>query len=150
MNDLKPCPFCGGQATYDTNGTGGTSLNLKEIFEVFWTITECDITARDSNGYFLHKWKYAPKITETVHMKYDRLDGKLTLCEQKINAHGDQTRGGSEMGWGVKPKIFPDALLSAPITHMTASSLAQGNGHVLYVDVEMQPLTVMTLTGGQD
>lgn len=21
MTDLKPCPFCGGQATYDTNGT---------------------------------------------------------------------------------------------------------------------------------
>lgn len=123
-------------------------MTLREIFEAFWTITELTITARSPEGMFLHEWIYGPEVYETLKMKHDQAEGKLTICRQKINAHGDPTRGGSEIGWGAKKKLFPEEILDASVMVMSAHSIQ--SGHHLSVDIEMQPLTVMTLVKSFD
>lgn len=124
-------------------------MTLRDLFEVFWTITEANITARDADGKFLHKWIFGDKILVSRYMDYDIDQGKLTIVKEKINHHGDPARGGSEMGWGVKTKLFQNDILDAPITHMTTASRGTG-AHDLYADVEMQPLTVMALLPKED
>lgn len=122
-------------------------MTLRELFEVFWTITEVSVTAREpETQQFIHRWEYGEGITdrESIHQYHDRKAGKLTLVDVKVNAHGDQARGGSEIGWGVKAKHFPTAMLDAPITHMNVSNKHSGTSHVS-VDIEMARLTAMTL-----
>lgn len=121
-------------------------MTLRDLFEVYWTITDVHLTVRDADGKFLHRWIFAEGITdrETVHQRRDRMEGKLTLVDEKVNHHGEPTRGGSEMGWGVRERIFAKSMLDAPIRHMgVMSSLIERTS--LDVDVEMQPLTCMTL-----
>lgn len=121
-------------------------MTLRELFEVFWTITELEITARDPNTKYLHRWIYGPEAlkTETIHQYHDRMAGKLTIVEAKLNAHGDPARGGAEIGWGVKEKLLPKELIDAPITHMGVIGHHSGE-HTVYVDVEMQELTAMAI-----
>lgn len=119
-------------------------MTLRELFNVFWTIVEVKITARKDDGEFLHEWIYGDNISESIHMYHQRMDGNLTIVDRKINAHGDPARGGAEIGWGVKEKLFPKDLLDAPITHMGAASSAHGTSKVS-VDVTMHPLTVAAL-----
>lgn len=120
-------------------------MTLKDLFETFWTITEVRITAREpETGIFIHEWIYGPAIGVSTYMRYDIADGKLTVVDGKINAHGDQTRGGSEIGWGVKEKLFPKKLIEAPITHMSATNKWHG-GHSIAVDVEMSKLEALAL-----
>ena len=122
-------------------------MTLRELFEVFWSITEVSVTAREPGSMqFIHKWEYSEGITdrETIHQYHDRMDGKLTLVDVKINAHGDPARGGSEIGWGVKEKLFPKEMLDAPITHMNVHSRHSGTSSVS-VDIELARLTAMTL-----
>lgn len=93
---------------------------------------------------FIHRWIYGENIHESDHMYHDRKDGLLSIIEQKINHHGDDARGGTEMGWGVKEKIFPKDILDAPITHMSAVNAYEG-GHTIYVDIEMHEMTVAAI-----
>lgn len=118
-------------------------MTLREVFEVYWDITEIHITARDHDLRLEHQWIYGPDVHESIHMWHDRKDGKLTIVDAKINAHGDSTRGGSEMGWGVKEKLFPDQILDARITHFVPSTRSKGDD--LYVDIELDPVTVEIL-----
>ena len=84
-------------------------MTLRELFEVMWAITELHITARDPGSKYLHRWIYGPDAQqkETIHQYHERMEGKLTIVDGRINAHGESTRGGSEIGWGVKEKLFP-------------------------------------------
>lgn len=118
-------------------------MTLRDLFEVFWTITEATITARDADGKFLHKWIFGDDILKSRFMDADIDAGKLTIVNEKINHHGEPSRGGAEIGWGVKTKLFPNDILDAPITHMTPTSY--GNHHGILADIEMQPLTIMAL-----
>ena len=93
---------------------------------------------------FIHEWIYGPAISVSTHMRYDIDDGKLTVVDGKINAHGDPTRGGSEIGWGVKEKLFPKKLIEAPITHMSAANKWH-DGHSVSVDVEMSRLEALAI-----
>ncbi len=121
-------------------------ITLREIAEVFWTITEVRITARQpGTGRFLHEWVFGKDVLVSVHMRYAMEDGKLTIVDKKINAHGDATRGGSEIGWGLKTNLIQKELLDAPITRMTVSQWGGGRGHGISVDVELKELTVETL-----
>lgn len=122
-------------------------ITLRDLFKVFWTITEVDVTAREPDtGKFIHKWIYSEGITEreTIFQYHERMDGKLTLVDVKVNAHGDPARGGAEIGWGVKEKLFPNAMLDAQITHMGVLSTYAGTSSVS-VDIELPWLTAVTL-----
>lgn len=121
-------------------------MTLRDLFGVLWTITEIEITARDPNTHYLHSWAYGPEVLtkESRHQYFDRMEGKLTAVEVKINAHGDETRGGSEIGWGVKEKLFPKELIDAPVTHLGVMNHHSGE-HKIWADVEMSELTAMTL-----
>lgn len=121
-------------------------INLRELFKVFWTITEIRITARDPAGKFLHEWIYEENVQPSIHMERDIELGRLTVFDKKINAHGDPVRGGAEMGWGVKEDLFPKAILDAPIRHLTG---AGHEVHSLLCDIEMQPITVETIVRGE-
>lgn len=120
-------------------------MTLKDLFETFWTITEVRITAREpKTGAFIHEWIYGPAISVSTYMRYDIDDGKLTVVDGKINAHGEPTRGGSEIGWGVKEKLFHKALLDAPVTHLNVFHWHNGE-YRISVDVEMQKLEALAL-----
>ena len=121
-------------------------ITLRDIFAVTWDITELQITAREPESLrFIHQWIYGEGIRETTHMYYDRLDGKLTLVSKRINHHGEATRGGAEIGWGVNEKLFPAAILDAPVTHMLMSARSQSRGTECSVDIEMHRLTAETI-----
>ena len=121
-------------------------MTLRDLFEVLWTITEAEITARDQNTAFMHRWVYGPNVIqkESIHHYHERMEGKRTAVEVKINAHGDETRGGSEIGWGVKEKLFPKELIDAPVIHLGVMNHHSGE-HKIWADVEMSELTAMTL-----
>lgn len=120
-------------------------MTLRDLFEVMWAITEVRITAREPEEHkYIHKWIYGPHVHESTHMYYDRMHGKLSIIDCKINAHGDVVRGGAEMGWGVKANLFPKELIDAPITHLGVINWKSGEYRV-EADIEMQELTAMTL-----
>ena len=110
-----------------------------------WPITEVRITAREpETGKFIHEWLYGDQLFISPSMEYDKADGKLTICEVKINAHGDPTRGGSEIGWGVKEKLFPKKLIDAPITHLGMMN-RHSNEYSVRADVEMSKVEALAL-----
>lgn len=116
---------------------------LRDLLDAFWTITEISLTARDPDGKFLHEWVFGEDIRLTRHMEYEQDRGRLTFRNVKVNHHGERTRNGPEIGWGVNMKIFPPGVLEAPVRHMSAHSSSMGlEGHSLIVDVEMQEYTV--------
>lgn len=118
-------------------------MTLKDLLDVLWTVVEVDITARDPEGVFLHEWIYGPDIKVSAHMAYEINKGKLTVVNAKVNEHGNPKGSSIEMGWGVNKKLFPKDIIEALIKHMTVGNRQRGD--VLRVDIEMQPLTVMTL-----
>lgn len=123
-------------------------VTLRDLIEVFWDITEIDVTARGAgSGKYLHEWKFGKDIDVSTHMRYAIEEGRLTVVDRKINAHGDPTRGGVEMGWGVKPNTIPKEILDATITHMGVGMYNAGSEAHVHVDVEMQPMTVEALKG---
>ena len=120
-------------------------MTLRDLVETFWTITELNITAREPNGTFIHEWLYGEDIKESIHMYHERMAGRLSIVEGRINAHGKATRGGSEIGWGLEEKHFPKEMLAAPIRHMSANAKCGNGGHRCSIDIEMQLLTALTI-----
>lgn len=120
-------------------------MTLREIAAAMWDITHVTVTARDADGKFLHEWMYGPDITESIHMYHERVAGRLTIVEGKINAHGDADRRGfTEIGWGLKPGVIPKDILDAPVTVLHVTPSYSRETHVR-VDVTMHELTVMGL-----
>ena len=116
-------------------------ITLNELFEVTWNITELDVMARDPGGHLLHEWIFGQDVVETIHMYHRRIAGELTIRQEKINHHGEDTgRGTSEIGWGVKEQMIPKELRESPITHLIMSNRRSGETKV-YCDAEMQELT---------
>lgn len=122
-------------------------MTLDEIFDVTWDITELQITARDEKGLFLHEWLYAPGREMSTYQRYDIKDGKLTYIDRKINHHGEATRRGPEMAWGVDKKRIHKELREAPITVMSMYMMSQGRGTSCRVDVMMHKLTAEAVAG---
>lgn len=122
-------------------------MTLDEIFEVTWDITELQITARDEKGLFLHEWIYAYGREMSMNQRYDIKDGKLTYIDRKINCHGEATRRGPEMAWGVDKKRIHKELREALITVMSMYMMSQGRGTSCRVDVTMHSLTAEAVAG---
>lgn len=117
-------------------------ITLRDLFAVTWDITELDITAREPETMtYVHRWLYVEDIYETIYMYHARKAGKLSIINDKINHHGEPTRGGSEIGWGVNEKLLPADIIDAPVTHLLMTPMARGNGTRCCVDIEMHPLT---------
>lgn len=127
-------------------------ITLRELFQVTWDITLVKIWAYTPDGEklkdgmrLIHKWIYGDDIQESVHQRYDREDGKLSIIEGRINHHGEPTRGGAEIGWGVKEKIFPKGLIDAQITHLSMHSRYKGNGCEVFVYIELPELEAISM-----
>lgn len=125
-------------------------MTLKEIFDVFFTITEASITARDADGRLLHRWIFGKDIFIGTGMQEDLNKGILTIVDTSINIYGDERKSGWCDAWAVKEKVFPKKLLDAPITFMSACNTKwySSEAHRIRVDVEMQPLEVEVLVRG--
>ena len=121
---------------------GEEMITLRDLFKTTWDITELDIFAREPETMaFVHHWIYGEDIKETTHMYYDRIDGRLSIINGKINDHGELKHGSSEIGWGVKEKLFPDEIIDAPVTHLRMQPMSGPNGVYCSVDIEMHSLT---------
>ena len=128
-------------------------ITLRELFQVTWSITKINIRAYTPDGVrtkdgmsFIHEWIYGDNINESVHQRHDREDGKLSIIEGRINHHGESTRGGAEIAWGVKEKIFPKGLIDAPITHLIMNSrYGAHSGCEIYVNIELPELEAISM-----
>lgn len=127
-------------------------ITLRELFAVTWDITKVDIRAYTPDGErtkdgmsFIHEWIYGDNINESVHQRHRREDGELSIIEGRINHHGEATRGGAEIAWGVKEKIFPKGLIDAQITHLSMHPRYKGNGCEVFVYIELPELEAMTM-----
>ena len=117
-------------------------MTLKDLFNVHWNVMELNITGRNPDGRFIHEWIYGEKIYVSGHMKRRVDEGELTIVEKKINYHHDRKSDGSaEIGWAVKEKELPKALITAPVVHLGFSSKYEGT--LIYADVELSELTAM-------
>jgi len=111
-------------------------ITLNELFDVAWTFTQADITARNEKGRFIHEFIFANEYNVSIH-QWNRIEeDKLTIVLGKINVHGDATRGGAEMAWGYKKNSIPDALMTAPVTHLSMNANWGGNGSRVSIDIE--------------
>ena len=124
---------------------------LGDLLDIIWDVTELDIRAYD-NGRLQHEWIIGENVEETYHQWHSRKKGELSIIDRKINRHGDIIRknGLSEMGWGVNKANIPPVMLAAEVTHMLLSNRLRKNpwdepGQELYVSVNMDALTVLTL-----
>lgn len=120
-------------------------ITLREFAEVYWTITELHVDARDSNGHLYHTWLWGDKIIPSIHQQYDVEQGKLTINHVRINAHGEAKKNGiTEIGWGLKTELISDLILDAPLTHLAIGTSAN-NGSTVWADIELDELKVMCL-----
>lgn len=121
-------------------------VTLRELFSLTYNIAELDITAREPDTRYIHRWIYGEYIDESVHMFHDRRAGKLTIIKKKIQFHGKPAKGGyPETGWGVNEKLIHKELIDAPITHLSMLPMCQGRGTSCRVDIEMQKLTALAV-----
>lgn len=120
-------------------------ITLEEVFDVSWTITSAEITARDEHTRLLHRFIFADAYNVSISQWHDIEAGRLTIVLGKINVHGDEARGGAEIGWGYKKKSIPTELMEAPITHMQMGSRYRGKGTQVYIDVECSRMTAEIL-----
>ena len=117
-------------------------MTLRDLIEVWWSPVEVTIIARDENMRFLHEWIFGPKVNESLYQWHDRKAGKLDIVDVRVNHHGERKKNGdSEMGWGINEKVFPEAILDAPIRimHPTTSGCF---GDSVRLEVEMNKLQV--------
>lgn len=117
-------------------------ITLREIFEVTPTTTRVNVTAREEDLRFIHKWiigEKAPHIT--MYLRHDILNGKLSDIALKINVHHDvDRRGMSKTGWGLRDQTIPKELLDAEITRLSMRC-ADGVSYEVNVDIILQKLT---------
>lgn len=120
-------------------------ITLRDLFNVTWTITRLELTVRDEQLRLLYRAMIGKdcdrdQIDSRTLMAYGWTKGTLVLSDRKINAHGDASRSGPEMGWGYKDKSIPDQLMDAEITHL-GMHCADGIEYTVYADVAVPAMT---------
>lgn len=122
-------------------------MTILDIAEVTWTIVSLDITARDENSNYLHRWLIGECASENqpTHVRWECRAGRISMMPRKINAHNDRKPNGQpEMGWRLKAEAVPKELLNAEITHLSMRS-ANGIAYKVTVDVLLSALEVEML-----
>ena len=123
-------------------------MTLRDLFDVTWTITRVELTARDAEQRFLHEF-WIGEDCDREHLPPGMIreweKDRLTLCARKINAHGEEIRGRQpEMGWGLKNKAIPDELLDAEIVHLgmrCANGITYSvDAHILLTELQCEML----------
>lgn len=116
-------------------------MTLNDLIEVWWTIGEINVTARNYKGEYLKRFVFGENILASRHMEHDIDEGRLRLVDRKINFHGESKKNGPVMEWGVDERRIPPDIRDAEIMHMDAYKTS-GNWTHLSVDVYMAPLRV--------
>lgn len=124
-----------------------SDITLSDIFDVAWTITRVEITARDPDLRLLHVF-WIGEQCDRDHLPRGCVrrwgQGEMTLSPRKINVHGDAKGKLPEMGWGYKDKSIPKELMDAEVTKLSMHS-RDLISCVVAIDVTLQPLTVEKL-----
>lgn len=115
-------------------------MTLNDLFEVWWTIGEIGVTARNYKGEYLKRFIFGKNINVSMHMQHDIEEGKLRVMDRSINFHGEQRKNGPVMEWGVDEKRIPPDIRDAEIMHMDAYKIQEWTH--LSVDVYLAPLRV--------
>lgn len=122
-------------------------MTIRDIAKVTWTITRLDITAREENTRFLHRWiigEKAPFVGQGG-LFWDIANGKVSDIEKKINVHNSRKANGQpEIGWGLNDTALPAELLDAEITHL-GMRCRDGVEYEVTVDIALSSLTVEML-----
>lgn len=122
-------------------------MTIRDIAKVTWTITRLDITARDENTCFLHRWiigEEAPYVGQGLF--WDIAEGKVSDIEKKINVHNNRKANGqSEMGWGLDNAALPAEMLDAEIESLGMRCWKGGIEYEVTIDVVLPLLTVEML-----
>ena len=95
-------------------------VTLREILDLTWTVTCLTVDVRTPEGRLIKCHRFGEGENEVNASMYDyhRIkSGELELHDVKINHHGDEVRGTSEMGWGTNFSVIPDELLDGEVTH---------------------------------
>lgn len=118
-------------------------MTIKDISEVTWTITRMDITARDENTQYLHRWiigEPEPYIKPGSQMFWGVQRGEITVVARSINGHNERKKNGQpEMGWGLDESSIPEELLNARITRL-GMRCRDGITYEVSVDVELSQI----------
>ena len=123
-------------------------MTIKDLFDVMWSIKEVTFTARAPETqrllciFWIGEGCNRDKMPKGYLSHWTK--GEFYFADRKINAHGEPTRGGAEIGWGYKNKSIPDALLNAEITHLTCLNHYHG-GYSINADVVLDAMTVEIL-----
>lgn len=118
-------------------------MTLRDLFDVTWTITRVELTARGADQHFLHQF-WIGENCDREHLPPGMIreweKDRLTLAPRKINVHGE-TGGKSlpEIGWGLKNKTIPKELLDAEIVHL-GMRCANGITYTVYADIILSEL----------
>lgn len=122
-------------------------MTIRDLAKVTWTITRLDITARDDNTRYLHRWIIGEKASYVGHgsLFWDIAKGKVSDIEKKINVHNNRKANGQpEIGWGLDDTALPSELLDAEITHL-GMRCRDGIEYEVTVDLVLPSLTVEML-----
>lgn len=112
-------------------------ITIEELFETTHTINRVVIHVRDHKMKLLHTFFFGEGCTpENLIGPYRRdwEQGRLSLSNRKINAHGDDTGHGPEMGYGFKKGSIPDELMTAQVTNLHMRCL-NGIDYAIVVDL---------------
>lgn len=123
-------------------------MTIRDIAKLTWTITRLDITARDENSCYLHRWIIGEEAPFVAHngLFWDIAKGKVSDIEKKINVHNNRNvRGQPEMGWGLDYTALPAELLDAEITRLGMRNWKSGDEYEVTVDVVLTSLAVEML-----
>ena len=113
-------------------------VTLRDLLPLMWTITKLDVIVRNM-GALVQEYIISEDATEklSVHQRLRMDDGQLTAIDIKVNSHGDPTRSGAEMGWGVEEnRIQPKGILDMTVTSMQQMPCYGGDGTYLIVNLE--------------
>lgn len=127
-------------------------ITIRNIADVTWTITRLDITARDEESRYLHRWIIGENAPHVGHGKlfWDIATGKVSDIKKKINVHNNQKKNGQpEIGWGIDDTSIPAELLDAEITKLGMRS-RDGIEYEVTVDVLLPLLMVEILKSQLD
>lgn len=123
-------------------------ITLRELFDVTWSITRVELTARSSGDLSLLHQFWLGDQCDREHLPpglvHDWAKDAITLSPRKINEHGEPGRGGPEIGWGLKKRSIPDELLDAEIVHLRMQC-RDGITYTVSADIIMQELQIEML-----
>lgn len=111
-------------------------VTLRDLLELTYTVTliSADVRRDDLRlvkSYLIGEGQNIENAT--YHQCKEVAEGRLVMIDRRINDHGKEVRGVSEMGWGTDFKAIPADLLDMKVNHFSQSSRYGGKSGTMLV-----------------